>query len=78
MGAKKGGKKPYIIWVKDPIITLDAAKIKMLQKLISRDRKLWMRWIKRKLIRVANTWKVEESMSAKPTRQQRKNLSKPA
>ena len=40
----------------------------MLQKLITRDRQPWMRWIERKLIRVADIWEVEEAMAATPTK----------
>ena len=34
-----------------------------------------MRWIERRLIRVATEWNVEEAMAAKPSRKQRKQLS---
>ena len=44
----------------------------MLQKLITRDRQPWMRWIERKLIRVANMWEVEEAMAATPTKKTKK------
>ena len=60
--------------LKDHIIILDASKIKMLQKSITRDRQPWMRWIERKLIRVADIWEVEEAMAATPTKKQRKQL----
>ena len=51
----------------DPVMTLDTSKIKILQKLISRERQPWMRWIERKLIRIANQWNVDEAMVTKPT-----------
>ena len=60
--------------LKDPVMTLDTSKIKILQKLISRERQPWMRWIERKLIRIANQWNVDKAMAAKPTRSQRKQL----
>lgn len=40
--------------VKDPITILDAAKINVFKKLITRERQPWMRWIERELIRIAN------------------------
>ena len=40
-------------WIRDPTITLDAAKIKMLQKLITRSIQPWMRWIEQNIIRIA-------------------------
>ena len=62
-------------WNQRPSITLDAAKIKILQKLITRKRQPWMRWIERRLISIADNWNVEEAMVAKPSRQQRKQLN---
>ena len=58
--------------ITDPIMTIDATKINMLKKLVSRERQPWMRWIERKLIKVANKWEVEEAMAAKPSKKQRK------
>ena len=61
--------------IRDPVITLDAAKIMMLKKLITRSRQPWMRWIEHRLTKVATDWKVEEAMAATPTRHQRLQLS---
>ena len=36
-------------------------------------RKPWMRWIKRKLIRVADRWNVEEAMAVYPYKQNKEN-----
>ena len=47
----------------------------MLQKLITKSRQPWMRWIERRLIKVATEWNVEEVMATKPSRKQRKQLS---
>ena len=58
--------------IRDTILTLDAAKVTMLQKLMSRKRQPWMIWIEHKLIGVANKWGIEEAMPDKPTRKQRK------
>ena len=49
--------------IQDPITILDAAKINMLKKLITRDRQPWMRWIERKLIKIADRWETEEAMA---------------
>ena len=70
------GKKPTRgeIEVWDPIMTLEAAKIKMLQKPIAKDRQPWMWWIERKLTQVANLWKIPKAMAARPTCKQRKAL----
>ena len=66
---KKGG-----IGIKDPICELDASKIRMLIRLLTRNRQPWMKWIERKLIRVAKRWEVPEAMAAKPTKKQIKEL----
>ena len=60
--------------IRDPVITLDAAKIMMLKKLITRSRQPWIRWIEHRLNKVATDWKVEEAMASTPTRYQRKQL----
>ena len=58
------------IGIKDPISTLDAEKVGMLVRLMTRDRQPWMRWVERKLKRVAERWGVEEAMAAKPKKKQ--------
>ena len=60
--------------LKDPILTLDAAKITILKRLITRNRQPWMRWVERKLHRVAQRWGVEEAMAATPSKRQIKSL----
>ena len=39
--------------IKDPVLTLDAAKINIFERLISKDRQPWMQVIERKLKRLA-------------------------
>ena len=81
-------KKPRLRWdillqpeqdggtgLKDPIINLEAAKISILKRLITRDRQPWMKWVERKLIRVATRWGVPEAMAATPTKKQVKELN---
>jgi hypothetical protein len=68
-GVDEGG-----IGVKDPIIALDSAKVSMLVRLMTRDRQPWMKWIERKLMRVAKRWGVEEAMAAKTKKKQRDGL----
>ena len=46
----------------------------MLIRLLTRNRQPWMKWIERKLIRVAKRWEVPEAMAAKPTKKQIKEL----
>ena len=69
MGEKEGG-----IGIKDPECTLDASKVKMLVRLMTRDRQPWMKWVERKLKIIAERWGVEEAMAAKATEKQIKNL----
>ena len=43
---------------------------------MTKDRQPWMKWIERKLKRVAERWKTKEAMAATPTRKQMDELSK--
>ena len=54
--------------IKDPIAMIDATRVNLLVKLMSRNRQPWMRWIERKLNRVAREWGVKEAMASKPTK----------
>ncbi len=67
--AEEGG-----IGIMDPTAALDASKIRMLTRLITSDRQPWMKWIERKLVRVAEKWGVKEAMAAKTTKKQRDGL----
>ena len=60
--------------LRDPVMAIDARRINILKKMITRDRQPWMRWIERKLKRVATRWKVSEAMAAKPKKREIKNL----
>ena len=62
------------VGLRDPVCALDAAKINILVNLMTKDRQPWMRWIERKLVRVAERWRVAEAMAAKPNKQQVKEL----
>jgi len=69
MGEEEGG-----VGLRDPVCALDAAKIRMLVSLMTKDRQPWMKWIERKLHRVAGRWGVREAMAAKPNRKQIEEL----
>ena len=84
---KGEGKKARLRWevmvqpieeggsgVKDPICALDASKMRILIRLMTRNRQPWMKWVERKLIRVAKKWGIEEAMAAKTTKKQRNQL----
>ena len=58
---KEGG-----LWVRDPVSAIDARKITVLKKIITKDRQPWIRHAERKLTRAAKEWKVKEYMDAKP------------
>ena len=60
--------------VRDPTSALDATRVGILKKIITRDRQPWMRWCERKLTRVAKRWKTKEAMAATPSRKQLKEL----
>ena len=60
--------------LREPICALDAAKIRMFAALMTKDRQPWMKWMERKLDRVARRWGVREAMAAKPGRKQLKEL----
>ena len=62
------------VGLRDPICALDAAKIRMLIGLLVKERQPWMKWVERKLHRVARRWGVREAMAAKPSKQQRREL----
>jgi hypothetical protein len=81
------GKKAKVRWevlvkkteeggvgLRDPMCVIDAGKIRTLINLITKDRQPWMRWVERKLKRVARRWKVEEAMAARPSRRQLREL----
>jgi hypothetical protein len=69
MGEEEGG-----VGLRDPVCALDAAKIRMLTALLTKDRQPWMKWVERKLKRVAEKWGVREAMAATPTGKQRAEL----
>ena len=60
--------------IKDPVLTLDAAKINIFERLISKDRQPWMQVIERKLKRLAIQWGVQKAMTASPTCKQAEEL----
>jgi hypothetical protein len=62
------------VGLREPLCALDAAKIRMLVSLVTKDRQPWMKWIERKLERVAERWGVAEAMAAKPKKKQIKEL----
>jgi hypothetical protein len=62
------------VGLRDPICALDAAKIRMFVDLMTKDRQPWMKWIERKLNRLAEKWGVQEAMAAKPNKTQLKEL----
>jgi hypothetical protein len=58
------------VGLREPVCALDAAKIRMLVALMTKDRQPWMKWIERKLHRVAGRWGVREAMGAQPSKKQ--------
>ena len=62
------------VGLREPICALDAAKIRMLVSLMIKDRQPWMKWIERKLNKVAKKWGVQEAMAAKPNKKQLREL----
>ena len=66
---KEGG-----IGARDPIGSLDAKRVMILKKIITKNRQPWMRYCERKLTRIANRWETREAMAAKPTKKQLKKL----
>ena len=46
----------------------------MLKKIIAKGRQLWVRYVERKLTKVATMWKAEEETSVKPSKKETKNL----
>ena len=60
--------------LQEPICMMDAAKIRILTSLMSKDRQPWMKWIERKMARVAKRWGVQEVLGAKPSKKQRREL----
>jgi len=60
--------------LRDPLCALDAAKIRMFVDLMTKERQPWMKWIERKLNRVAEKWGVQEAMAASPNKRQLKEL----
>ena len=60
--------------LRDPLCALDAAKIRMFVDLMTKDRQPWMKWIERKLNRVAERWGVQEALAASPNKRQLKEL----
>ena len=62
--------------VKDPGCMFDAAKIKMLVNLRSGGGQPWKKWVERKIRRVGRRWGVVDTLQAKPTLKQRKELKR--
>ena len=58
----------------EPVCALDAAKIRMLVSLMTKDLQPWIKWVERKLGKVARRWEVREAMTAKPNKTQLKEL----
>ena len=54
--------------VRDPTSALDATRVGLLEKIITRDRQPWMRYCEIKLTRIAREWQVREAMAANPTK----------
>ena len=80
-------KKARVIWeimlktpaeggtgIRDPVIAIEARRINLLKKLIIQDRQPWMKWVERKLTRIAQKWKINDIMAAKPSRKEIKEL----
>ena len=62
------------IGLRDPLCAIDAAKMRIFVNLMTKDRQPWMKWIERKLRRVAKNWGVAEAMAARPTKKQLNGL----
>jgi hypothetical protein len=62
------------VGLQEPICMMDAAKIRILVTLMTKDRQPWMKWIERKMARVAQRWGVQEVLEAKPSKKQRREL----
>ena len=60
--------------IRDPIIAIEARRISILKKIITGDRQPWMRYIERKMTKIAKRWKVSEAMGAKPSKKEQKEL----
>ena len=58
------------VGLREPLCAPDADKMRMLVGLLTKDRQPWMKWIERKLKRVARKWKVAEAMAATPSKKQ--------
>ena len=61
--------------IRDPIAALDARRVGILKKIIIRNRQPWMKWIQRKLMKVAAKLKEEDPMAAKPTQKEQRELN---
>ncbi len=62
------------IGLTDPLCAIDAAKMRIFVNLMTKDRQPWMKWIERKLRRVAKNWGVVKAMAARPTKKQLNGL----
>ena len=62
------------VGLRDPLCAMDADKIRMFVSMMTKNRQPWMKWIERKLRRVARKWGVREAMGAKPTKSQLRDL----
>ena len=60
--------------IRDPLIVLDTSKIMLLKKVITNTRQPWMKWMERRLGEIATKWKVQEAMTASPTKKQLREL----
>ena len=60
--------------LREPVCALGAENIRMLADLMTKDRQPWMKWVERKLDKVARRWGVREAMAAKPSKTQLKEL----
>ena len=80
-------KKARVIWeimlkspteggtvIRDPVMAIEARRISLLKKLISKDRQPWMKWVERKLNRIAQKWGKNDIMAVKPSRREIKEL----
>ena len=80
-------KKARVIWeimlkspteggtgIRDPVMAIEARRISLLKKLISKDRQPWMKWVERKLNRIAQKWGKNGIMAVKPSRREIKEL----
>ena len=70
-GEEEGG-----VGLKDPLCVLDAAKVRMIISLATRDRQPWMRWVERKMRKVGRRWGIEASaLEATPSKEQLRELN---